>query len=148
MSRKGNNQKAAYDNLDQLTSQPEDAEMEEAKEEGATEGGTMNDEDEGSDLFSSSFPPPPPRGFGGQHPFSSTGFSFSRRGRPVRPPSPSDYPPVSDANVKSYDFRHNKMPEGVQIIGEGSLEEQADKSTAFRLTPKSCLTLECMGPAN
>ena len=78
------------------------------------------------------------------------------------PPAPAHQPRLGDqGTVKQFDFRyenyklsihvnthihfrHNKMPEGVTIIGEGQLEEQQDKSTALVLGPKSCLNLNRM----
>lgn len=148
--RQGSNQKGPYDNLDQLSNQPEDEEeLPDAGAEG--EGENLGEDGEGA---TPQFPT------GGSFDFNPVPVPFGRgRGRP--PPSlrrgrhnlnnnnnsygasGSVSPQGDDSTAKMFDFRHNKMPEGVAVLGEGYLEEQADKSTALVLPPKAFLNLDC-----
>lgn len=88
-------------------------------------------------------------------PFFNTNYSIPNLNELAGSPPPSNLvgPPIPPGmraprdegpNIKQFDFRHNKMPEGVAIIGEGELELQQDKSTALALGPKSCLSLNRM----
>lgn len=156
-----------YDDLNTIVSDDkEDTEMEEGEAEGEGESSTQpitplpranrrvpiptnvasmfNNRNNNNNNFSSAtnlFPP----GFG--LPNLNTGDLPPPAGvGPTVPPGMR--PPRDDTNAKQFDFRHNKMPEGVAIIGEGELEVQQDKSTALALGPKSCLSLNRMFQSN
>lgn len=142
-----------YDDLNAITTpdEPEDAEM----EEGEKAEGEDNNNNNGN------IPMPRPPGMRRAHmPMHSNlnisefadNFTALSGNRNVFPPQAAhipgygpqfNQPRPKDDTAKQFDFRHNKMPEGVTIIGEGALEEQQDKSTALVLGPKSCLNVDC-----
>eukprot|EP01087_Luapelamoeba_hula_P004848 TRINITY_DN1482_c0_g1_i1.p1 TRINITY_DN1482_c0_g1~~TRINITY_DN1482_c0_g1_i1.p1 ORF type:complete len:4317 (-),score=602.49 TRINITY_DN1482_c0_g1_i1:51-13001(-) len=71
------------------------------------------------------------------------------KGEEGEAPAPPVKAPSEDLHVRSFDFRHRKMPEGAQVInGEGHLEEQQDKSTALQIPPNASLVCSLGVPPN
>jgi hypothetical protein len=142
-----------YDDLNTInTDDTEDADMEEGeKEEGSNGQPSTVPRPPGIRQHHPMMPPQrgsPPLGGDPNLLLSNLTFSlFNPNENP--PPSHSSHyfgpaaphGRVAEGVLKQFDFRHNKIPEGVAVIGEGELEVQQDKSTALVLGPKSCLSL-------
>jgi len=64
---------------------------------------------------------------------------------PPPPPGPGVLPGGGASNAITYDFRHGKIPEGIEMFGgEPSLEVQQDKSTALVVPPNAFIKCRCM----
>lgn len=135
-----------YDDLNTIepTGENEDAEMDEG------EKGEEGDSNQNEPTPTPAMPFPGRTVRGGHRMNMNVPNLFGPMGD-LPPPSPFNRPQASantrllkDETAKQFDFRHNKIPEGVTVIGEGQLEEQQDKSTGLLLAPKACLNLDRM----